>query len=478
MIKKTSLLAFLSLGAMYFAQDVSLIKNTAEIYSSGNFGGTAKFNSMAGSMGALGGDVSSISINPAAAGVFITGDLTATFNVQNNKNNATLFGKSFESSYSQSNLGQVGGVLTFNTLKSSKWKFVNLAFNYSSRDLENYVRTPEANSIREAISYTGANNATVNDNLLFDGHAYERTGLMSNMNIALGGNYNNKFYVGGSINLKNVEIQQGDYFLLSLQNLGESAYYNKQYTPYSEIANGVSASVGIIGKVTSNLRVGFALETPTSWMIQRSYTEYGLNNADEWISEVFDEDRKLTTPMKVTLSGAWVANKNLALNVDYTLGLTNPKYKVYGDAERQLNSYFSSQSNNTSELRIGGEYRFEGFRVRAGYATENNPIKAESISAFNASGTSGNVNMSNPYIGKRTTLAGGLGYDFKSFYVDAGYQSTTATYENPFFGGDYASLADGGFSIVPGDGISNDTSIVSSVKNTRNNFFLTVGWKF
>jgi hypothetical protein len=72
MIKKLSIITFLSVGALYFAQDASVIKNTAEIYSSSNYGGTAKFNSMAGSMGALGGDLSVIAVNPAATGVFIT----------------------------------------------------------------------------------------------------------------------------------------------------------------------------------------------------------------------------------------------------------------------------------------------------------------------------------------------------------------------------------------------------------------------
>ena len=478
MIKKITILSLLSMGAMYYAQDVSLIKNTAEIYSGNNFGGTAKFNSMAGSMGALGGDLSSISVNPAGTGVFITGDLSATLGVQNNKNNSNLFGNSYESSYSKVNLGQIGGVVSFNTYDSSNWKFVNLAFNYSSRSIEDYVRTPGADNIREAISYTGSNSANVNDNLVYSGHAYDRTGIMSNMTIALGGNYDNKFYLGGSLNVKNVDLQQGDFFQLRMQNLGQTAYYDKQYTPYSEIASGVSASVGVIGKLNSSFRVGFALETPTSWLIQRSYTEYGLNNSSSWVSEVFDEERKLTTPMKATFSGAWVASKNFALNVDYTLGLTNPKYKVYGDAERQLNSFFSSNYNRASELRIGGEYRLNGLSLRAGYATEQNPMKAESILAFNSSGTAATVNMGSPYIGKRETLAGGVGYDFKSFYVDAGFQSSTATYNNPFFGGDYAVTANNSFTVVPGDGVSNGTSIVSNVENTRTNFFLTVGWKF
>ena len=480
MIKRISLVAFLSLGAMYYAQDASVIKNTAEVYSGSNFGGTAKFNSMAGSMGALGGDLSAITVNPAGTGVFITGDVSATLAVQGNKNNSNLFGKSFESSYNNTNLGQVGGVVSFETNSNSPWQFVNLAFNYSTKNLEDYVQTPGNSSIKEAVQYESGG-TTVNDFLVYNGHAYDRTGTASNLNVSLGGNYENKIYVGAGLNFKTAELEQSDFFQYQLQNLGEYANYHKQYTPYRESSNGFSASVGIIGKINNNIRLGAAIESPTFWNLTRTYTEYGQNSSDAWVSDIFDETRKLTTPMKLTLSGALVASKNFAVNVDYTLGVTKPKYKVEGSPEKQLNDYFSSDYKNTSDLRIGAEYRVAGFRLRGGYGLEASPFKNSSILAYNSTGVSGSYGLNSPYVGKRQTLAGGLGYDFKSFYVDAGVQNITATYDNPFFGGEYAVTANNGFSVINGDiikGEDNPTSIVSEVKNTKTNFFVTVGWKF
>ena len=477
MIKRISLVAFLSLGAMYYAQDASVIKNTAEVYSGSNFGGTAKFNSMAGSMGALGGDLSAITVNPAGTGVFITGDVSATLAVQGNKNNSNLFGKSFESSYNNTNLGQVGGVVSFETNSNSPWQFVNLAFNYSTKNLEDYVQTPGNSSIKEAVQYDSGG-TTVNDFLVYNGHAYDRTGTASNLNVSLGGNYENKIYVGAGLNFKTAELEQSDFFQLQLQNLGEYANYHKQYTPYRESSNGFSASVGIIGKINNNIRLGAAIESPTFWNLTRTYTEYGQNSSDAWVSDIFDETRRLTTPMKLTLSGALVASKNFAVNIDYTLGVTKPKYKVEGSAEQQLNDYFSSDYKNTSDLRIGAEYRMAGFRLRGGYGIESNPFDASSLKSFNSTGTSGTNSYSSLFLGKRQTLAGGLGYDFKSFYVDAGVQNITATYDNPFFGGEYAVTAYNGFSVINGDGVDNSTSIVSEVKNTKTNFFVTVGWKF
>lgn len=487
MIKRISLVAFLSLGAMYYAQDASVIKNTAEVYSGSNFGGTAKFNSMAGSMGALGGDLSAITVNPAGTGVFITGDVSATLAVQGNKNNSNLFGKSFESSYNNTNLGQVGGVVSFETNSNSPWQFVNLAFNYSTKNLEDYVQTPGNSSIKEAVQYDSGGN-TVNDFLVYNGHAYDRTGTASNLNVSLGGNYENKIYVGAGLNFKTAELEQSDFFQYQLQNLGEYANYHKQYTPYRESSNGFSASVGIIGKINNNIRLGAAIESPTFWNLTRTYTEYGFNSNNNVISDIFDETRRLTTPMKLTLSGALVASKNFAVNIDYTLGVTKPKYKVEGSAEQQLNDYFSSDYKNTSDLRIGAEYRMAGFRLRGGYGIEANPFDASSFKSFNSGGTSENRSFSSLYIGKRQTLAGGLGYDFKSFYIDAGIQSITSTYDNEFYRGDYAVTLDNGFSVplynselktfTYGDGKNNETGIVSEVKNTKTNFFVTVGWKF
>ena len=484
MIKRISLVAFLSLGAMYYAQDASVIKNTAEVYSGSNFGGTAKFNSMAGSMGALGGDLSAITVNPAGTGVFITGDVSATLAVQGNKNNSNLFGKSFESSYNNTNLGQVGGVVSFETNSNSPWQFVNLAFNYSTKNLEDYIQTPGNSSIKEAVQYDSGG-ATVNDFLVYNGHAYDRTGTASNLNVSLGGNYENKIYVGAGLNFKTAELEQLDFFQYQLQNLGEYANYHKQYTPYRESSNGFSASVGIIGKINNNIRLGVAVESPTFWNLTRTYTEYGFNSSDNVVYGIYDETRKLTTPMKLTLSGAVVASKNFAINVDYTLGVTKPKYKVEGTPERQLNDYFSSDYKNTSDLRVGAEYRVAGFRLRGGYGLEASPFKDSSITAYNSTGTTGSYMLSTPYLGKRETLAGGLGYDFKAFYIDAGVQSITSTYDNEFYRGVYAVTAADSFSVINGEILfdSNDPTkynkaIVSKVKNTKTNFFLTVGWKF
>ncbi len=163
------------------------------------------------------------------------------------------------------------------------------------------------------------------------------------------------------MNFFNASVDQYDrlfYRTLQTDNIEE---YRKQDTPFFERSTGFSASLGVIGKLSPNFRLGASLETPTFWNIDRTYDFY---NDPVYGDDRGAESRKLTSPLKATVSAAFVASKNFSLNVDYTLGLTKPDYKVYGSAERELNDFFKDNYKNLSEVRVGAEYRVQQFRLR------------------------------------------------------------------------------------------------------------------
>lgn len=463
MFKKS--ITLLSISAAFYlnAQDVSIIKNTIDIYSGNQYEGSAKYNAMAGSMGALGGDVSAIATNPASLGVFITGNISGTLAVDktNTTSSFTNASKSYE--LTNTNLGQIGAVAVFETGNSSPWKFVNIGVNYTNKDIEEYIETPGNSNYKfqDSNLVDGSGN-TVTGTFTSQGHAYNRTGNLTNMNIALGGNYENKFYVGGSLNFKGARIDQYDSSILSLDIDNNSNYlFDKQGTPYSEDSNGFSVSAGIISKISNNVRLGLSLETPTWWNITRVYSEVGSDNLG-YYGDTYTEDRKLSSPMKATVSGAFVASKNFALNVDYTLGLTKPKYKVQGAAESQLNSFFNSDYKNLSELKVGGEYRYNNFRLRGGYAIANSPFEKR-------------AGFDDLYIGKRETLGLGVGFDFKSFYIDATYSKVKINSTNVYGDGDYYATDNNGNVIFF---TNNPNTFTSNLEDVRDNIYLTVGWKF
>jgi len=461
MIKKS--LIVLGISAAYFvnAQDISTLRNTAEVYSNSALNGSAKYNSMAGSLGALGGDVSVVNYNPAGIGVNITSEFSGTLAIENNNNSTSFGGSSLDYKVNNTDIGNIGGIAAFRIEGATPWKFVNVGVNYSNQSLEDYSETPGNSAINFNIY---DNNDQLVDNIAFNGHAYNRYGNLSKMSFAVGGNYDNRIYVGAGVNFHTAALDQYDSAAFTSTQNNSTEVYNNQFTPFSETSSGFSATVGVIGKINPMFRVGAALETPTWWQMARVYNEYE-NPTDG----TYTEDRNLTTPFKATLSAAFVPNKNLALNVDYSLGLSKAKYKVYGDAETELNSFINENSANLSEIKAGAEYRYAGLRLRAGYGYATSPYDSRSILAYNDGGTTANSSFDNLFVGKRSTIGAGLGYDFKSFYIDAAYQNVTSDYRSPFLANTYFS-----------DNyiVEADAAAVSDVKNTKDNFFITLGWKF
>lgn len=480
-MKKT--LVLMSVGAAFLlkAQDVSTLQNTVDIYSNTQKIGSAKFNSMAGSNGALGGDATSLLTNPAGLGVAISGDASVTLGITSNKNTSTINGASFDYNINKADISNASGIISIPLMTETPWKFVNIGVNFSNRSIENYVETPgNTNVIIQKDLVDPLGNPLVG-NLTYMGHAYDRTGYQSVLNFGVGANYNNTLYFGAGLNFHNSDVTNFDTaaFLLDADNSINN--FSKQYTPFQEQSNGFSASLGVIGKVNNQLRLGLALETPTWWQLDRVYSEYYEQTDGIYYSD-FQEERNLRTPMRATISGAFVPNKNFSLNVDYTLGLTKPKYSVDGPAETELNNYFTDNYKNTSEVRIGAEYRIKAFRLRGGYAFTSSPFDSTNISAFTNSGSVANTSYDNLILGSRNTIGIGVGYNFSSFFIDASYQNVNSKYNNPFLTGyvtpnpDYAYFSTGYHS---GDyDVTSDNALVSEVKNNKNNFFLTFGWKF
>ncbi|WP_336712824.1 OmpP1/FadL family transporter [Chryseobacterium sp. MMO-55] len=467
MLKKS--LAIMSISAAFFAQaqDVSVIRNTVDVYSNAPNVGSAKFNAMAGSNGALGGDANSLLTNPAGLGVAISGEISGTLSITNNKNTSTYAGSSFGYSVNKGDLGNLGAVMTFQLLSESAWKFINIGVNYSNQSIENYIETPGNSNL--VYDFPDGKSSS------FGRHAYDRYGYLSKTSVGVGANYNNNLYLGAGLNFFNSSIDQSDTAMFNSLSDGSSEYFSKQNTPFYEKGNGFSASLGVIGKLSPNFRLGAALETPTFWNIDRSYNFY---NDPVYGDDTAVENRKLTTPLKATVSAAFIASKSFALNVDYTLGLTKPKYKVYGDAETELNDFFKENYKNLSEVKIGAEYRVKQFRLRGGYSYASSPFDALTVNRYSNNGSvDKNQSYSNLILNDRNALSVGLGYDFRSFYIDASYQNVTSNYTNPFLYGKVDSNYEAGY-YSPNHLISSDAFAVSDVKNVRNNFFITVGWKF
>lgn len=150
---------------------------------------------MAGSNGALGGDANSLLTNPAGLGVAISGEVSGTLSVLGNKNSSTLAGSTLDYSKTRGDLGNAGGIIAFQLMTESAWKFINIGINYSNQSLDNVIQSPGNSNV---VYYTDLNDPTTGRSLA--GHNYERYGNLSKMSFGVGANYNHSLYIGAGLN--------------------------------------------------------------------------------------------------------------------------------------------------------------------------------------------------------------------------------------------------------------------------------------
>ncbi len=145
MTKKIFLTGFVLLSFIYIANAQDHMD--ALRLSQNFYGGTARFQSMGGAFGALGGDFSSLSTNPAGLGVYRSSELVFTPTLMKNVTTSNYLGSNAEDFEYNFNLNNFGYVAHINT-NSSGWKGFNFGFGINR--LNNFhqntiIETPSAN---------------------------------------------------------------------------------------------------------------------------------------------------------------------------------------------------------------------------------------------------------------------------------------------------------------------------------------------
>ncbi|WP_445718890.1 OmpP1/FadL family transporter [Flavobacterium sp.] len=461
-MKKILFIAMLHFSFLSLAQEMTT--SDALRYAIENINGTARFRSMGGAFGAVGGDLSSININPAGSLFFNNNFASASITSFNNNNNSNYFGTRNKESYSTLDLNQIGAVLVFNDKSgSSDWNKISVALNYeNTNNFDNRLFTSGVNPYNSISQYfvNQANfvaNTEFNDyqyDMAFDTYIIDPHPSVPNQyvsNVSPGGNYyqdyfatangyNGKLTANVATSYKdklflgiNLNAHFTDYVLTTslYENNDNPDNPNTQPTvrnivfdnQLSTYGSGFSFNLGAIYKATESLRLGASYESPTWYnlndeLVQDLYTYDNVNVA------LGDENRyygspififptyRLRTPSKITGSATYIFNKIGLISIDVAQkDYSNTEFKNTNQNNfRDLNSQMNTELKNAYEIRIGGEYKIKQFSIRGGYRFEESPYKVDYA------------------MGDLTAYSAGLGYNFGENRIDLSYSNSHRNY--------------------------------------------------
>lgn len=453
------------IGTLAFAQqgkgyETQYSTNAINLYSQDINSGNAKYIGVGGAVGALGSDITSVEQNPAGLGVAINSDVQVTAGVSA-FSNKTTFGTTIKQSESNFDFQQFGGTFVFNN-EASKWNRFTVGVAYLNQRLDNYSTI----GTNEGIKFSDPDGT-------FNGYIKDIDGYKSKFSVNLGTSYDDKLYLGAGLNFHESNYSGYEQYAERDDNNGQNYVYNANGAPYSEIGQGFSFSLGAIYKVNHNVRLGAAYHSPVWYNVSEDYYAANFINNGTAVDSyyMYSSDYDMTRGGRFVGSLGFVVGKNLSLGADYTYHMNNDtKFKPSSNFNG-TNNFINDVVKNSSEVRVGAEYRVDRFKVRAGYNYVTSPYKDFTINLASENNvvTNGAV-LSKAFQGDINRASFGLGYDFGGFYIDAAYQYQTQNYKQLIGGTDYIDT-NNNFVSLP-------NTYAPKVKLNNNLFLLTLGWQF
>ena len=419
------------------------------LFSQNDENGSARFTAMSGAFGALGGDVSSMSINPAGIAVLKNNSFTATLNSRNSDINSNYYGKSLSTQDNFFNLSHAGAVLVFDSAYDTEWSKFAIGFNYRiTKDFENSFRSQGNSGVATFTEFPLDNNTPTLDYNLADEQRFTNNykGEISELNIAFSSVHLNKLYVGVGLNFYDLDFSQQsqltEFNSDANNNELDAYYYQENFTT----GTGFSANAGFIYKAHPNFRFGLAYQTPTWYseiiestnilendgfygdteiVVSNDNTTYS-NNVDIRGNDYYPSQEllyKLKTPSKFTASAAFIFGKDGLLSLDY-INKNYQNIELSNNNFIEENQFFQDKLRNTHSFNVGTEWRFDRFSIRGGYKFEQTPNINNSLNSTSV------INLSDI---KGHSL--GAGYNFGRFKLDFAYSNNNKTSLYNFYSG-------------------------------------------
>ena len=359
-MKKNLLLASLMTCSTF------LMAQTAEdalLFSDNNMMGTARSAAMGNAFGALGADISCLSVNPAGLAVYRSYDFSMGVNLGVREMSTYFKGSKTIDDAGNFNLSSIGFVAPYKRDKGD-WRRTNVGFSYQKSNIFKSNKTvvgydDDASLIDVFLAYANGQDAS-ELNPFYEGLAFETylidpvldslgewvsgkytsvlnqgggvqyknttvSGSMGEFAMSYAGSYKERLYLGATLAFASIDYTKNSRYNES--GFADTATTLEQFDLYENLytsGGGINLKLGAILRATEQLRLGIAWHSPTVYSMQDQW-ESAIESSHSLMDSAYFYtyqspygiyNYELITPMKVVSSAALVISKQLVLSGD------------------------------------------------------------------------------------------------------------------------------------------------------------------
>ena len=448
-----------------YSPNQAQVTSDALLFSENHQTVTARSMALGNALGALGGDMSTANFNPAGIVIYRRMELGLSLGALFDNTKTDFLKNQTKDRLSQISFGNIGLVIAAPMRRSrTAWKAINvgLTFNRIANYAQNFtyqgastgsrIQSFAENSsgvatgsldpyagwlaynsyLMDSVSGGYAPNGGVSDSTYTNKYEnIRRTGGVNELGFTIGGNYNNKLYIGATIGVDFMEMNEDKLYQETSDSLDFVAL---DFTENRNVkGTGINLKIGMIYRINKLVRIGFAVHTPTAYRLVDSYnsglygeivydsvlqsTNYAMEDADPLVLQ-----HDLVTPWVFMASVGVIIPKRgfIGLDVEYSdyswasfSLLANERTVGNNKFVNELNGRVQSTYRGVLKARLGAEIVLGLARIRLGYQFQTSPYE-ESIA--------GVTDM-------RHDISAGFGLRWKHFYLDFGYSHTLKDFE-------------------------------------------------
>ena len=389
------------------------------LFSQTYYQGTAKSLGMANALGAVGGDMTAVCINPAGMGLYRSNEFTTTINLLHNLYNNNYYGENTNAGKFRVTMPNIGYVGVKERSNYRKLRFTQFGIgltrtnefnshthaqgiNTTSSKIDDYLNQIDGynpNELQEHFPFTvfpawqtylidiyqdslgDYYSSPVPQGGIWQSQDNRFKGRAEEWTFAGSANYGDCLFIGGSIGLAHIK-REGTRCFEEWMPDNSSTVTDFQRWRFEEFLSssawGINLKLGFIAHLNHWMRIGASFHSPTLY----NFSETWQTETESRISQVVQKsispeshyEYSFVSPLKCIASTAFVIGH-------YGLVSLDAEYTNFGAARFKADDYDYSVTNQTTKatyghtlnFRLGSEWRMDGFYLRAGGAYYGSP---------------------------------------------------------------------------------------------------------